>query len=68
MTHIPDIKLLILHCILAKRSRKIRVKKKTFPFFIARSVVRSSSISEMVPSGSVTLRVDWMFFHDPYGR
>jgi hypothetical protein len=57
MAHIPDYKLLILHCILAKRPKKIRVEKKTCSFFIARSIVRSFSASEMVSSRNTTLRV-----------
>jgi hypothetical protein len=33
MTHMPDIKLHILHFILTKKSRKAWVKKKTYPFY-----------------------------------
>jgi hypothetical protein len=43
--YIPDIKLYIVHFILAKRPRKVRVENESCLFFIVRSVARPASAS-----------------------
>lgn len=54
MAHMTDIKMQILHFILAKRSRKLCIEKETY-FFIASLVTRHPSTGEMILYRSIAL-------------